>query len=155
MTRRKTSRVLVAALLTAFSALLWPSHGAAQDKGEKLPMRIVVNAEGAPTRVSREDLVRIFLGKKTIWESGARIAPAMIEEEAGTMQPFMDRVLKKTVEQYRTYWKRLLFSGGGTAPRTFRNSSQVIEFVAKQPGAIGVVEPSANDDRVKTVEVEG
>jgi hypothetical protein len=81
--------------------------------------------------------------------------PAMLDEEAPHMQPFLDQVLKKSVDQYRAYWKRLLFSGGGTAPTTFRTSRQVLDFVAKNPGAIGVVEPTAEDDRVKVVDVEG
>ena len=62
--------------------------------------------------------------------------------------------MKKSVSQYRAYWKRLLFSGGGSAPRTFRTSAQVIDFVTRQPGAIGVVESSAADAaRVKVLDV--
>jgi hypothetical protein len=79
----------------------------------------------------------------------------MMDEETGPMQPFVEGVLKKSVEQYRAYWKRLLFSGGATPPRTFRSSALVLDFVAKNPGAIGVVESSATDDRVKVVDVEG
>jgi len=116
-------------------------------------VKVVVNSEGGAARLSREELARIYLGKKTIWEGGTRIVPAMLDEEAPAMQPLMERVLQKSVEQYRAYWKRLLFSGGGTAPRTFRNSAQVLDFVAKNPGALGVVEASASDDRVKVVEI--
>jgi ABC-type phosphate transport system substrate-binding protein len=143
-----------AALVTLLaSSLGLAAVSGAQD--HSLGVKVVANAEGTATKITRDDLARVFLGKKTLWESGSRVMPAMMDEEASKMQPFLDQVLKKSVEQYRAYWKRLLFSGGGTAPRTFRNSSQVLEFVAKNPGAIGVVEPSAVDDRVKVVDVEG
>src|SRR6185436_16343657 len=105
------------------------------------------------TKISRDDLSRIFLGKKTLWESGARVVPCMLEESTPAGEAFLEQALHKTVPQYRAYWKRLLFSGGGAPPRTFRTSAQVFDFVAKQPGAIGVVEASASDDSVKVVQI--
>jgi ABC-type phosphate transport system substrate-binding protein len=116
-------------------------------------VKVVVNAEGAATKISKDDLARIYLGKKTLWDSGSRIVPAMLEESTPAGEAFLDSTLKKSVAQYRAYWKRLLFSGGGAPPRSFHSSAQVIDFVAKQPGAIGVVEASATDDRVKVVQI--
>jgi ABC-type phosphate transport system substrate-binding protein len=153
VTRRGAIAISV---LAAASLLGRPERvSSAPADARRLGVKIIGNSEGIAPRLTREDLARIFLGKKTLWDSGARIMPAMLDEETGPMQPFVEGVLKKSVEQYRAYWKRLLFSGGGTAPRTFRNSAQVLEFVAKNPGAIGVVESSAADDRVKVVDVEG
>ena len=79
----------------------------------KLSVRIVVNTEGTPASITREDLARIFLGKKTLWDSDNRIVPCMLEESTPTGEAFLDEVLHKNVSQYRAYWKRLLFSGGG------------------------------------------
>jgi ABC-type phosphate transport system substrate-binding protein len=124
----------------------------AQTKGG-VPVKVVANGEGAEARITREDLARIFLGKKTLWESGARVVPCMVEEGTPAGEAFLDETLHKTVSQYRAFWKRLLFSGGGAPPRTFHTSAQVLDFVARQPGAIGVVEASAADDRVKVVQV--
>lgn len=118
------------------------------------PFAVVVPAKSPLARIGEDDLSRIFLGKKTLWEeSGTRIQPAMLEEDLPAAQGFLEGPLKKSVSQYRAYWKRLLFSGGGTAPRTFRASEQVIDFVARQPGGIGVVEAAAVDARVKVLEL--
>ena len=72
-------------------------------------------------------------------------------ERAGEL--FLESTLKKSVNQFRTYWKRLLFSGGGTVPKVFRSSTQIVDFVARQPGGIGVIEASVVDDRVRVVEI--
>ena len=141
---RLVSLVTVAALASA------PSISGADKSGYS----VVVNTESKLAKMSDDDLARIFLGKKTLWEdSGTRVQPALLEEELPAAQSFLEAALKKSVSQYRAYWKRLLFSGGGSAPRTFKNSTQVIDFVARQPGAIGIVESGAADARVKVVEV--
>jgi ABC-type phosphate transport system substrate-binding protein len=141
--------------LVAFAALLALPGGVpagAQDKAEAF--RIVVNLDNKLARIDQEDLARIYLGKKTLWEWDARIVPAMLDENAKLSQSFLETHLKRSVSQYRAYWKRLLFSGGGTPPRTFRTSAEVVEFVARQPGGIGVVEAAAVDSRVRAVDVD-
>ena len=125
----------------------------AQAQGVDRSLRVIVSKENKVASLSTDDLNRIFLGKKTLWESGTRIVPAMPEEESPAGETFLAGTLKKSVSQFRAYWKRLLFSGGGTVPKVFRSSSQLVDFVARQPGAIAVIEASAVDDRVRVLEI--
>jgi ABC-type phosphate transport system substrate-binding protein len=122
-------------------------------QGVDRSLRVVVSKENKIVSLSTDDLNRIFLGKKTLWDSGTRIVPAMPEEESPAGELFLSGTLKKSVSQFRAYWKRLLFSGGGTVPKVFRSSSQILDFVARQPGAIAVIEASAVDDRVRVLEI--
>jgi len=118
------------------------------------PYTVIVNTGSKLARIPVDDLSRIYLGKKTLWEdTGTRIVPALPDEDGALGRAFLDSALNKSVAQYRAYWKRQLFSGGGTAPKTFRTSEQVIEFVARQPGGIGIIETGALDARAKAVEV--
>lgn len=137
-------------VLLAWSAFL-ASPASAQ--GVDRSLRVVVNKENKVASLTTDDLTRIFLGKKTLWDSGTRIVPVMPEEESATGELFLSATLKKSVSQFRAYWKRLLFSGGGAVPKVFRNHDQLLDFVARQPGAIGVVEASAVDDRVRVLEI--
>ncbi len=122
-------------------------------QGVDRSLRVIVSKENKIASLSTDDLNRIFLGKKTLWESGTRIVPAMPEEESPAGEIFLAGTLKKSVSQFRAYWKRLLFSGGGAVPKVFRSSSQIVDFVARQPGAIAVIEASAVDDRVRVLEI--
>ena len=139
----------------AWALLAWcaflPVLASAQ--GVDRSLRVVVNKENKLASLTTDDLTRIFLGKKTLWDSGTRIVPVMPEEESPTGELFLSGTLKKSVSQFRAYWKRLLFSGGGAVPKVFRNHDQLLDFVARQPGAIGVVEASAVDDRVRVLEI--
>jgi ABC-type phosphate transport system substrate-binding protein len=114
---------------------------------------IIVNPDIELTAISQADIARIYLGKKTFWDSGGRIAPALLDEKSALTVSFLEESVRTTVRQYRAYWKKRLFSGQGTAPKTFTSSRQVVDYVASTPGAVGVVERGAVNDRVKLIEL--
>jgi len=114
---------------------------------------IVVHPDNPARGVSIETLKQIYLGKKTLWEGGELISPVLPEERSETTRQFIEGTLEKTLSQYRSYWRRRLFSGGGVEPRSFRGDSEILDFVAKNPGAIALVENSPEEGRVKVVAI--
>lgn len=126
---------------------------AALTTGSVTGATVVVNGEVDISGLSVESLERIYLGKMTLWESGQRITPVMVTETSDVSKSFLEEILQKSVNQYRAYWKKRLFSGGGTVPKTFRSSKEVLDFVMKTPGAIGVVESAPQDGSVRVIQV--
>jgi ABC-type phosphate transport system substrate-binding protein len=116
--------------------------------------RVIVNNDVEVSAISQAEIARIYLGKKTFWDSGARIEPSLLDEDSPLTASFLEENLKKTVRQFRAYWKRHLFSGQGTAPKTFASSKLVADYVAANPGAVGIVDGSYTDDRVKFIELQ-
>ena len=149
---RILTRVGAAAVLLA-AAIVPAAYG--QAPRDKAAVIVIVNVENDIRETTLADLTRVYLGKKTLWESGARIHPAMLDEDQAVVRGFIEKDIQRTVDQYRAYWKHMLFSGGGTAPRTFRTAAKVVDFVAQEPGAIGIVAAAPTDDRVKVIEVKG
>ena len=47
------------------------------------------------------------------------------------------------------------FQGKAAAPNFFNSASELENFVAQNPGAIGIVDQVAANDDVKTIQVEG
>ena len=115
--------------------------------------KIIINKDNEVTELSQDEILMIYLGKKTLWISGKRIQPAMLSPGDSLTVKFIGKALHKTVAQYRTYWTRRLFSGGGVAPKLFRTREETLEFVAKNPGAIAVVDSSVSEQVVKVVVV--
>jgi ABC-type phosphate transport system substrate-binding protein len=145
--KRRTS---TAAVTFASAALLILTLSA----GASAETRVIVNPDVEVVTISQAEIARIYLGKKTFWDSGARIEPSLLSEESELTASFLEENLKKTVRQFRAYWKRHLFSGQGTAPKTFASSKLVADFVAANPGAVGIVDGTYTDDRVKFIELE-
>jgi len=147
--------MVIAAVAVAVAAVTVPAQG--QGARDKPGFIVIVNAENDARELPMADLTRIYLGKKTLWDAGTRgrIHPAMLGEDQAVVREFIEKDIQRTVDQYRAYWKHMLFSGGGTAPRTFRTAAHVIDFVASEPGAVGIVAAAPTDDRVKVIEVKG
>jgi len=114
---------------------------------------IIVNPANDVSEISAQDLAQIFLGKKTLWPSGKRIVPVLLDTETEAGRHFLMGYVKKTESQYRSYWKRRLYSGGGAVPKTLASSAAVSAYVATTPGAIGVIEAEAATGTVKAVVV--
>ncbi len=134
-------------LLTIGLSLIWTARAQAQTK-------VIVSSDVEVSAITQAEIARIYLGKKTFWDSGARIQPSLLDEKSPLTESFLEENLKKTVRQFRAYWKRHLFSGQGTAPKTFASSKLVADFVAASPGAIGIVDAGYTDDRVKFIELQ-
>ena len=135
-------------LIAAILAVAAVSQATAQES-----VKIIVNPDVEVSSLSQAQIARIYLGKRTFWESGSRISPSLLNEKSELTKLFLEESVRKTVRQYRAYWKRRLFSGQGTAPKTFALSEQVANYVADNPGAIGVVDASFADDRVKVIDL--
>jgi len=99
---------------------------------------VVVSRESPIITLSSQDVSLIYLGKKTLWEGDLRLSPALLRESHPAMQYFIEKKLGKSVGQFRAYWRKLLFSGSGTVPKSFRREEELFQYLENNPGAVGL-----------------
>ncbi len=101
------------------------------------------------------ELKDIYQRKKTTWANGQKISFALLDS-GKTHELFIRHYIQKTPAQYHRYWKKLVFSGRGIPPASFRNENSLMAHVALTAGAIGYVSPetklSGGVKRIKIVE---
>lgn len=56
---------------------------------------------------------------------------------------------QRSADQFDKYWKKLVFTGKGSAPATAKSDAEVLAYVAAHPGAVGYVTKSAVTDQFK------
>jgi ABC-type phosphate transport system substrate-binding protein len=88
--------------------------------------------------ISANDIRNIFLGKKTQWDNNQRIRFVLFTEET-TYKTFITHYVRKTLYQYRNYWRKKVFTGTGMMPVMFNQCTQCIEYVNRTQGAISFV----------------
>ena len=115
---------------------------------------VVIANKGVSTgSLSKSELQSIFLGEKTKWDDGKHITIVILE--AGDInKSFLQDIVEKTPSQYENYWKKLIFTGKATAPKSINEMSKVIEFIAGQQGAIGYVATGEAGGTVKTITIK-
>lgn len=98
--------------------------------------------------INKDEVQRIFLGKKTTFENGQSATPYNLANETVRAE-FDSRMLDKTSSELRTYWSKLVFTGKGTPPVEFATPAELIAKVSSDPSAIGYVDAAAVPDSVK------
>jgi ABC-type phosphate transport system substrate-binding protein len=107
-----------------------------------ISVKIIVHPE-IQDSLSANDIRNIFLGKKTQWENNQRIRFVLFTEET-TYRSFITYYVRKTLYQYRNYWRKKVFTGTGMMPVMFNSSSQCIDYVNRTQGAISFVPATCN-----------
>jgi len=100
---------------------------------------VIIANRGVPENtLSRKEIKEIFLGKRVQWGDHSRIHVATIRD-AGIHKMFLKQYLNKSHAKWKTYWKRMAFTGRGIPPRSFHTDAEIIAYIAKTEGAVGYI----------------
>ncbi len=114
---------------------------------------LVVNKANPDSQVSVDGAKKIFLGKTSSWSDSTRIK-LVVQKNPELHEFFVKQVVRKSGQQFLTYWKKALFTGVGTPPPILENDTAVKNYVAANRGAVGYISADSLDDQVKLLEIK-
>jgi hypothetical protein len=62
---------------------------------------------------------------------------------------FLKNHVGEDPEEFRSQWRKVVFTGEGAMPKAFDSESALIEYVAATPGAVGYVSRISSQNGVK------
>lgn len=110
------------------------------------------NNQNPESRLSKQEVQYIFLGQKREWSDSSKVVFA-VQNSGAAHDSFLERFIGKNSFQFTNYWKKQVFTGKGSPPRSFQNDKEMIKFVSENKGAIGYVSSGAKLENVKTISV--
>ena len=116
--------------------------------------KVIVNPDNPAQGIHRDVLRNAFLGKGAAWPRNLVVRPIGLSPKFITREQFAKNVLKKTLAQLKSYWTQQIFSGKGVPPPEAGSTSDVIEFVLANPGAVGYLPADADPGKAKVIAVE-
>jgi ABC-type phosphate transport system substrate-binding protein len=119
--------------------------------GGEARLVVVVNPESGVATITRDEARDIFLGRQKRLASGIPAQPVEQADPAEVRSGFYFILTRKALPEINAYWARLLFTGQAHPPRQARSAEEVIRAVAADKGAIGLLQWSEPDRRVKVV----
>lgn len=126
-------------------ALLLPNAAGA---GELV---VVVNAASGVGRLSRDQVVNIFLGRFRQFPSGLPAEPIDQSDDGPLKAQFYRLLVDKDVAEINAYWARLIFSGRTTPPQEKESAGEVLRLLTSRKGGIAYVDRSQVDHRLTIV----
>ncbi len=140
-------------LLLAAACLLWTPSAWAQTEA-----LVVANTSLSGDALSKQDIRAIFLGKKSA-VAGQNVV--IVTLAGGDVhKAFLKSVVGKTPSQFSSHWKKIVFTGKGKMPKSFKTEEELLAFVSNTKGGIGYVGAGASADsrvqggRVKVLTVQ-
>jgi ABC-type phosphate transport system substrate-binding protein len=111
---------------------------------------LIVNPEVAESSVSSDDVKNILLGNKFKWETAGNIKVVLLTD-GPVHEKAIQQFTQRTVDQFDKFWKKQVFTGKGIMPAQVKTDAEVVDYVAKTPGAFGYIARENITDKVKVL----
>lgn len=137
----------------AFSVMFILSGLAAEAQVPTLT--VISNQTGAPSSLKFSELKSIFMGEQQRWPTGTKITIALMKTSTPAGKNTSAKVYGMSPDELNKFWLALVFQGKASAPAFFNSAADLENFVAQNPGAIGILDEVASNNDIQTVMVEG
>lgn len=153
-TWHKKYGALAAVLLMVLSCGLPAQQKPAEAKG--VDVAVIVNPMNPVDSVTSGDLRKIFSGEKLSWKNGLPVAVFVRAPQAHEREVLLNRVLRMTESEYRTYWVKKVYSGEAQRePLSLLSNGMQLEAVRSERGGIALIVMPDLHPGVKVLRVDG
>lgn len=118
-------------------------------------LTVISNTNGAPSELKMSDLKSIFLGEKQRWRNGKKISIALMKTSTPAGMNTCKKIYDMSSDELKKFWLALVFEGKAEAPVFFNTASELENFVAENPGAIGITDQPPASAETHVVLVDG
>jgi ABC-type phosphate transport system substrate-binding protein len=122
--------------------------------GQEISYRVVVHRSNTISRLSRDQVSKLFLRKITQWDNHQTVLPVDQTAESPVRRSFTKQIHQRTIAAVQTWWQQQTFAGVAVAPPERASDSEVLAYIRRYPNAIGYIRagtPVSSD--LKTVVV--
>lgn len=112
---------------------------------------VIITNKSIPTgALDAEAVKKIYSGHVTKLKDNQTLVVTVMEG-SDFHKDFLKEYVNKSESQFKTTWKKMVFTGEGTYPKEFKDMQSLIDYVSKTNGAIGYVDTSAKIEGVNVV----
>ena len=90
------------------------------------------------TSMTNAKIQRVFTGKETLWKNGKTVVICLPGTKSAKAQEVYTKVYNKSVKEVQKFWLSLVFQGRAKSPVFFDSEQEMVDYVKRTPGAIGV-----------------
>lgn len=114
---------------------------------------IVANKSVTVSQITQAQLHDIFTGASSRLSDGSRVVPVVLRG-GPVHEVFLKNHVGDSPDEFRTRWRKMVFTGEGAMLKEFSSEASLLEYVAATPRAIGYVSrPPDDSSTVKTLQV--
>lgn len=112
---------------------------------------VIVNPASGVEKLTRDEVIDIFLGRYRKLPSGRVALPIDVSEPSIERERFYEALVHKSTAEISSYWARLVFSGRTAPPFQATDVKSAINLVEGNPDAIAYVDSASVNPNVRVV----
>ncbi|MCG8686389.1 MAG: hypothetical protein MI892_16035 [Desulfobacterales bacterium] len=113
-------------------------------------VKVITGAGTSMDSIDEGTIKKIFLGKTKSLPNGNKVEFVTLKS-GPAHDSFLKAYVKKSASQFKTYWKKQVFTGKGKSPKTFGSETELAAYVAGKSDTIGYVSAGADLTGVKVL----
>jgi ABC-type phosphate transport system substrate-binding protein len=113
---------------------------------------VVANAGVSVSEINSSQLREIFTGVRSRFKDGSRAIPVVLKG-GPAHEVFLHHYVGQDPDEFRTLWRKAVFTGQGAMLKEFPSETALLEYVAATPGAIGYASRITIKEPVKVLAV--
>ena len=121
--------------------LAWSWEGLAQQTNLG-QLEFAANVKGVESLTSKE-VVQIFRNGRSLWASGEKVIIVLPSNKSDMAESVAKNLYGGSVTAMQKFWLALVFQGRANPPVFLQTEEEIVSYIAKNPGAIGVL-PKGN-----------
>jgi len=95
------------------------------------------------------------MGEQQRWRNGTKITIALMKANTAAGKNTSKLIYGMSSDELNKFWLALVFQGKAQAPNFFNSADDLENFVAQNPGAIGIIDQVDANNDIKTILVDG
>jgi hypothetical protein len=100
---------------------------------------VIVNQKIGLNKMSRDDVINVFLGRSRQLPSGVTALPLDLPSASPEREQFYFQLTGKRMSEINAYWARLIFSGRASPPTLVRSQEEAMQMVIDNRSAVAYV----------------
>lgn len=123
--------------------------------GKAQTLTAISNVSGAPENMKQSELKAVMRGETQRWKNGKRVLIALMKTSTPVGKSTSTKIYDMSDEELNKYWLSLVFQGKAQAPVFFTSVADLQNFVAQNPGAIGIIDKPMANAEIRSVTIDG
>ena len=124
-------------------------------RSQNMQLAVISNQKGAPALLKFDELKSIFMGERQRWHNGTKVLIALMKPNTNIGRVISTKVYNMSSDEVNKFWLALVFQGKADSPVSFESADALENFVANNPGAIGIIQESAIPANAQLTLVDG
>jgi ABC-type phosphate transport system substrate-binding protein len=128
--------------------LSWGGIAQQTDLGQ---LEFAANVKGVKSLTSKE-VVQIFRNGRSLWASGEKVIIVLPANKSDIAESVAKNLYGGSVTAMQKFWLALVFQGRANPPVFLQSTDEIMMYISKHPGAIGVI-PKGSDDIPESIQL--